>query len=810
MKVSGILLFILILSGFSGPRCAAAVWNSDGTPQNIQQIHDTQAQSGDTITIPAGTFIWSTGITISKAITLQGAGVGSTIIRDHVQSGQLILWSLAAGLPSRLTGIEFQDGGRINTASAPGGILHVDGSNTNGSTFRFDHCKWNNLNGPTVFDTVIGVIDHNTFVIDRFSPNVYIYGSYWNGQDHGDGSWAAPTGFGSSQFLFIEDNTFTHSQQSERSVTDAYGGARFVVRHNTINDGVITNHGTESTGRIRGARGMEVYNNTFTGTNLNRFVGGSRSGGVLFHDNDVSGYWGDSATFTLVNVRNYMSFAPWGGADGTNAWDVNEPNAFFTGTAASNSSNLTVAVSGASWATNQWVGYVLRRTSNVCNSGSLNYSEIQSNTSNTITYTSNGGYPSPPDMSICAGDTLEIRKVDHGLDQCGRAGGSLITGNPPVRPAGWNDQVTEPCYSWNNTTGNAPVNFSSGPGVRANVHYFNDTAMPGYTPYVYPHPLVTGTGTPTPTPTGTPTPTPSATPTPIPSPTSTATVTPTPTATATSTPTATPTSTPTPPPPTPTPTATTTPMPSAATADFNGDGHPDWVIRYAATGQTAIVYLNNNIVIGAAFGPSLVAGWTLRGVADFNLDSHPDYALFAPDTFQTAIWYLSGPTFMGSAIGPTLPSGWALVATADFNGDGHPDWVIRHAATGQTALVYLNNNVVIGAAFAPPLPNGWSLAGVADFNGDGHPDYVLFISRTGQTVIGYLSGPTVIGAALGPTLPSGWALVATADFNGDGKPDYVLYRASTRQTAIVYMNNNVAIGAAFGPTLPAGWTLAAP
>ena len=284
----------------------------------------------------------------------------------------------------------------------------------------------------------------------------------------------------------------------------------------------------------------------------------------------------------------------------------------------------------------------------------------------------------------------------------------------------------------------------------------------------------------------------------------------TPTPTPTPTPTTTATPTPTPPPPTPTPTATTTPMPSAATADFNGDGHPDWVIRYAATGQTAIVYLNNNVVIGAAFGPTLAAGWALRGVADFNLDSHPDYALFAPNTFQTAIWYLSGPTLVGGAVGPILPSGWALVATADFNGDGHPDWVIRYAATGQTAIVYLNNNVVIGAAFGPPIPNGWSLAGVADFNGDGHPDYALFIPRTDQTVIGYLSGPTVIGAALGPTLPSGWALVATADFNGDGKPDYVLYRASTRQTAIVYLNNNVVIGAAFGPTLPAGWTLAAP
>ena len=47
---------------------------------------------------------------ISKAIILQGAGVGQTIVRDAVQSGQLLNFCWSPGLPSRLTGIEFQDG----------------------------------------------------------------------------------------------------------------------------------------------------------------------------------------------------------------------------------------------------------------------------------------------------------------------------------------------------------------------------------------------------------------------------------------------------------------------------------------------------------------------------------------------------------------------------------------------------------------------------------------------------------------------------------------------------------------------------
>src|SRR5437660_3625363 len=569
MKLSGkILLFIFILSGVSASRGWATVYPSDGTAASVQSIHDNSAHDGDTITLPAGTFTWSTGVNITKAITLQGAGVGVTIVKDGVQSGKLIAWSLAAGLPSRLTGIEFQDGGRSVTADAPDGILHVNGSNTDGSSFRWDHCKWSDMNGFTVFDTVIGVIDHNTFTKSNKHLTTYIYGSRWNNAsgNWGDGSWAAPTNFGSSEFLFYEDNTFTSSDPVYIEFgTDALAGARFVVRHNTITNCLIGDHGTESGGRIRGSRAMEVYNNTYIGTNLANFVGGSRSSRVLFHDNNISGYW-SNPIFTLGNWRNFYPFQPWGGADGTNAWDVNEPNPFFTGTAASNSSGTSVTVSGVNWATNQWAGYTIRRTSNLCGLNTITFAWIQSSTSNTISYTYNGGYPTPS-LAFCAGDTLEIRKVDHALDQPGRGGGSLITSDPPVRPFGWNDQVTEPCYAWNN----GQARFSAGPGVRANVHFFDNTPMPGYTPYVYPHPLVSGGGpSPTPTPTATatitptPTATPTATPTVAPSPTPTATPTPwpkaTPTPTATPLPTATATPTPT---PTLTPKATPTLTPKA-------------------------------------------------------------------------------------------------------------------------------------------------------------------------------------------------------------------------------------------------------
>jgi len=237
------------------------------------------------------------------------------------------------------------------------------------------------------------------------------------------------------------------------------------------------------------------------------------------------------------------------------------------------------------------------------------------------------------------------------------------------------------------------------------------------------------------------------------------------------------------------------------TADFNGNGKPDYALYNVSTQGTAIWYLNNNVYVSAAYGPTLPSGWQFVATGDFNRDGKPDYVLYKTSTRQTAIWYLNNNVYRGGAYGPTLPAGWILTSTGDFNGDNKPDYVLYNAGTHQTAIWYLNNNVYIGGGFGPTLPNGWALVGVADFDRDGHPDYVLFHASSGYTAIAYLSGLTLVGADWGPNLPSGWVLVATADFNGDGKPDYVLYNAATRQTAIWYLNNNVYVNSAYGPTL---------
>jgi hypothetical protein len=251
-------------------------------------------------------------------------------------------------------------------------------------------------------------------------------------------------------------------------------------------------------------------------------------------------------------------------------------------------------------------------------------------------------------------------------------------------------------------------------------------------------------------------------------------------------------------------------QPSLPPTDFNGDARPDLLLFDAGTRQTAVWYMNNNVRIGNANGPTLPVGWTVASVADFNRDDHPDYLLFNTVTRATWIWYMNNNVRVGNAFGPTLPAGWTVGALGDFNSDGYPDYVLFNANTGGTIVWYMHNNVRIGSATGPTLPPRRSVAGVADFNSDTHPDYLLFNATTRGTVIWYMSGATHTGSRNGPTIPAGFEVAGLADFDGNGKPDYLLYNSSTRHTAIWYLNNNLLIGNAAGPTIMPGWSVVAP
>src|SRR5262249_58977191 len=87
--------------------------------------------------------------------------------------------------------------------------------------------------------------------------SVTVYnGATWGGgsNNYGDGSWAAPTNFGSEKFLFIEDNTITNLGRIQTAgIIDCDDGGRHVSRFNTFKKcAMISGHATDIAASHRG------------------------------------------------------------------------------------------------------------------------------------------------------------------------------------------------------------------------------------------------------------------------------------------------------------------------------------------------------------------------------------------------------------------------------------------------------------------------------------------------------------------------------------------------------------------------------
>ncbi len=339
------------------PHSGATVYQSDGSEANVQAIHDTNAHDGDTITLPAGTFIWTAGVSLTKGITISGqttvTGAGTanctaddqTIIIDEKlrgTPGSLFKATIPAGKSFRLTGITFRRG-TVNIVGGDGGI-RVNSSGGLVQSARIDHCHFYHLAWNAMLQIqgwTYGVDDHNLFEQgdDANHSHLFTNGST-NGHTNGNGAWADFPYYGSDKFWFIEDNTIKGNGVSTVSGgVDCIHGGRYVARHNYWQNATPNGHGTEGW-PVRGMRAVQVYNNTFFWTIP--FSGSQRSGSSIWHDNTWLGRNSPNGTHTALSYyREYgavgNNLTGWGNADGENGWDKNDPHGlYFSGTAASN------------------------------------------------------------------------------------------------------------------------------------------------------------------------------------------------------------------------------------------------------------------------------------------------------------------------------------------------------------------------------------------------------------------------------------------------------------------------------------------
>lgn len=482
------------------------------------------AINSDTINIPAGTCTWTSGITIPAGIGISiiGAGASSTIINDSgvASPGLFYAQPTYGNALMRISGMTLQPA----TSTSPYSPIMIIGTCTSSGcpNIRVDNMvfpsTWQGTNLQDaqllVVDNCFGVLDHNTVTGVAGSSSgvglVNVNFSAWRGVgQYGDNSWASPDTYGTNQALYIENNTFTSAFAEDTDSGSTYvntGGARFVCRFNTFNSVTLatacTNHGTETTGRPRGGRQMEAYNNTLTCTSSNGCAGfGIRSGPALIFNNALtaeSGSWFNGIVTPLLERSSRGPATPWGTCDGTGGYDLNDGVIYGTGTVTT-SGTSTFSDSAASWTTNEWAG------SAVTNGVPYSVHDVTQNfgdeiTANTATqYTFVAG---PCASNSCTpftwntSDSYQISRATVCIDQPGRGQSNYISGTTPT--TGWVNNALDPMYEWadtySGTFAHTPVYITSTNRILINRDYYNQVSQSAQTSSTSPFNGTVGTG----------------------------------------------------------------------------------------------------------------------------------------------------------------------------------------------------------------------------------------------------------------------------------------------------------------------------
>lgn len=227
----------------------------------------TNAASGDTISLQSGNSpAWSGDINYQslgisgKKLNIIGAGAGSTIIN----TGAIFFDSVAANtglsvnIPStRLSGITFNLNGHSFTIQDTKG-------------FRFDHDAFNQtaaVNCITSYgfaSTNWGVVDHSTF---NYCQQESLGGDYGNTSNGDNIAWSMASPQGTKFAIYYEDDVFINPSPASGgyfNCFDAYQGGAYVVRFSLLSGCRFEGHGVQGD-NSRGTRSIEIYNDTWCG-----------------------------------------------------------------------------------------------------------------------------------------------------------------------------------------------------------------------------------------------------------------------------------------------------------------------------------------------------------------------------------------------------------------------------------------------------------------------------------------------------------------------------------------------------------------
>jgi ELWxxDGT repeat protein len=184
----------------------------------------------------------------------------------------------------------------------------------------------------------------------------------------------------------------------------------------------------------------------------------------------------------------------------------------------------------------------------------------------------------------------------------------------------------------------------------------------------------------------------------------------------------------------------------AATADLDGDGLAEAIMRDTQTGATSQwKYYGTGSVQQTPIHSGNNLDWTIVAARDFDFDGKDDILWRNNTTGMTLIWFMNGATIRASQ---TVHGGgnldWAIAGLGDFDDDGYTDILWRHIADGMTLLWRMNGASIQSSAVVHGGSNlDWDVAGVGDYNGDHKSDILWRNKTTGMTLYWQMNGAQI-------------------------------------------------------------------
>lgn len=306
-------LLALVVFAYATP-VTAQVTASSCSYSDVQSAVVSVARGG-TVTVPSGNCSWGSTLTLTAGITLQGAGVGNTVITS---TGTMISvepdsTAIANSENIKITGFTF-DGN-----NAAGIFIGIEGASGINGTKPYRYLligdnKFQNAStslsagvieaGANNDGEISGVIYHNTF--DRCNIILRIF------SNNDTREWANTAfnqfTYGSPDNLYFEDNTIQYSSSSSANNPgwiEVGQGGRLVGRFNTWNLANATTpqeiwdiHGFQNwNGQVDSGQTstmlVEYYDNTLSNMGTYRWIDHRGSWGMFF-DNVLTGSGGNS------------------------------------------------------------------------------------------------------------------------------------------------------------------------------------------------------------------------------------------------------------------------------------------------------------------------------------------------------------------------------------------------------------------------------------------------------------------------------------------------------------------------------------